>query len=132
LCWPSPLFVLEGGRSLPELVAITPAVGHAFDHGIRHRHNRGARHLLSRQLLQESLKAQTLLQRTAQTDDWRSAMAAHRWLGPLWTWADQQLAGAIAPAPLLWLILVDLGLVLVNRSFGSVLIRVHMGNYALW
>ena len=30
------------------------------------------------------------------------------------------------------LILVDLGLVLVNRSFGAVLIRAHKGNRALW
>ena len=60
---------------------------------------------VSRQLLQESLKAQTLLQRSFQTDGWRNAIAAHRWVGPIWAWADQQLdlsqiaqelAGAIA------------------------------------
>ena len=60
---------------------------------------------VSRQLLQESLKAQTLLQQSVQTDDWRSAIAENRWFGPIWTWADQQLdlsqmaqelAGAIA------------------------------------
>jgi len=66
---------------------------------------------VSRQLFQESLKAQTLLQRSVHTDDWRSAIVAHRWLGPIWIWADQQLdlsqmaqqlagtiAGWIAPA----------------------------------
>jgi predicted PurR-regulated permease PerM len=44
-----------------------------------------------RQLLQESLKAQSLLRSSIQADGWRSAISANRWLGPLWTWADQQL-----------------------------------------
>jgi predicted PurR-regulated permease PerM len=44
-----------------------------------------------RQLLQESLKAQTLLRSSIQIDSWRGAISANRWLGPLWRWADQQL-----------------------------------------
>jgi predicted PurR-regulated permease PerM len=44
-----------------------------------------------RQLLQESLRAQALLKSSIQSDDWRTTIAAQRWLGPLWTWADQQL-----------------------------------------
>jgi Ca2+-transporting ATPase len=30
------------------------------------------------------------------------------------------------------LVLIDLGLVLVNRSFGAVVFRVHKGNHTLW
>ena len=44
-----------------------------------------------RQLLQESLKAQLWLRNSMQTEGWRSAIAANRWLGPLWNWADRQL-----------------------------------------
>jgi predicted PurR-regulated permease PerM len=44
-----------------------------------------------RQLLQESLKAQSWILNSIQADGWRGAIAANRWLGPLWAWADQQL-----------------------------------------
>jgi predicted PurR-regulated permease PerM len=44
-----------------------------------------------RQLLQESLKAQSWVVNSVQVDGWRGAIIANRWLGPLWTWADQQL-----------------------------------------
>ena len=44
-----------------------------------------------RQLLQESLQAQSSLKQSLNTDAWRSNVATQRWLGPLWTWADQQL-----------------------------------------
>jgi predicted PurR-regulated permease PerM len=44
-----------------------------------------------RQLLQESLKAQSLLVSSLQANGWRSTISANRWLGPLWNWADQQL-----------------------------------------
>jgi predicted PurR-regulated permease PerM len=47
--------------------------------------------LLSRQLLLESVRAQTLLQKSLQSEDWRAAIAAHKWLGQTWVWADQQL-----------------------------------------
>ncbi len=66
---------------------------------------------ISRELLQESLRAEALLQKSVQTDAWRNFLAAHPRLGPVWAWADEQLdlsqiarqlagaiAGAIAPA----------------------------------
>ena len=43
-----------------------------------------------RQLVQESLKAQALLQSSFQGDGWRGAISGNRWLGPLWNWADRQ------------------------------------------
>ena len=58
-----------------------------------------------RQLLQESLQAQSLLKDSLNADAWQRNIATHRWLGPLWTWADQefdlaeiarQIAGTIA------------------------------------
>jgi predicted PurR-regulated permease PerM len=45
---------------------------------------------LARELLRESLKAQSLLQQSMH-GDWRAALEANKWLGPLWLWADQQL-----------------------------------------
>ena len=67
--------------------------------------------IVLRQLLQESLKAQSLLLGSIQTSSWQGAISANRWLGPLWNWANQQLdlsqvaqrtaagiAGWIAPA----------------------------------
>jgi predicted PurR-regulated permease PerM len=66
---------------------------------------------LSTQLVQESQKAQTLIQESIDAEDWKSAIAAHQWLGAIWVWADKQLdlsqlaqqlakaiAGSIAPA----------------------------------
>lgn len=44
-----------------------------------------------RQLLQESLKAQSLVLNSMHAGGWRGTIATNRWLGPLWTWADQQL-----------------------------------------
>jgi predicted PurR-regulated permease PerM len=44
-----------------------------------------------RQLLQESLKAQSWVLNSMPADGWRGVIAANRWLGPLWTWADRQL-----------------------------------------
>lgn len=44
-----------------------------------------------RQLLQESLRAQSLLRNSLQSQDWAGTIAANRWLGPLWMWVDQQL-----------------------------------------
>lgn len=44
-----------------------------------------------RHLLQESLKAQSLLLSSIQANGWRSTMSANRWIGPLWNWANQQL-----------------------------------------
>lgn len=61
--------------------------------------------LVLRQLFQESVRAQQLLQRSIQSDDWRSAIAASPWIEELITRADyqldlreigQQLAGAMA------------------------------------
>jgi predicted PurR-regulated permease PerM len=43
-----------------------------------------------RQLLQESLKAQAWVLNSMQADGWRGVIAANRWFGPLWSWADQQ------------------------------------------
>jgi predicted PurR-regulated permease PerM len=43
-----------------------------------------------RQLVEQSLKAQSLLQSSMPTEGWRSAVSGHRWLGPLWNWADRQ------------------------------------------
>ena len=67
--------------------------------------------MVLRQLLQESIKAQSLLRNSIGTSDWQNAIAAHPWVAPLWTWADRQLdlseiaqkiataiAGWIAPA----------------------------------
>ena len=64
-----------------------------------------------RQLVQESLKAQSLVQSSMQADGWRGAISGNRWLGPLWNWADRQfdlslvaqqtaakIAGWLAPA----------------------------------
>jgi len=64
-----------------------------------------------RQLFEESLKAQSLLQSSIQADGWRGAISGNRWLGPLWNWADRQfdleqvaqqtaskIAGWLAPA----------------------------------
>ena len=64
-----------------------------------------------RQLVEESLKAQSLLQSSIQADGWRGAISGNRWLGPLWNWADRQfdlgqvaqqtaskIAGWLAPA----------------------------------
>ncbi|HVW86065.1 MAG TPA: AI-2E family transporter [Bryobacteraceae bacterium] len=47
--------------------------------------------LVSRQLFQESLRAQQFLQRSIGNGDWRAALAGHHWIAALWTWADQQL-----------------------------------------
>jgi predicted PurR-regulated permease PerM len=44
-----------------------------------------------RQLLQESHRAQVLLQGALQNGGWREAISGNRWLGPLWGWADQQM-----------------------------------------
>jgi predicted PurR-regulated permease PerM len=65
---------------------------------------------LARELLQESLKAQSLLQKSVH-GDWLGAIQANKWLGPLWLQADQQfdlsemaqdlastIARAVAPA----------------------------------
>lgn len=42
------------------------------------------------QLLQESLQAQALLKQSLDADAWQRTIAAHHWLGALWSWADQQ------------------------------------------
>ena len=47
--------------------------------------------MLLRELLHESVKAQAVIQASVQAGDWRSAVGAHRWLGPMWLWADEQL-----------------------------------------
>ena len=44
-----------------------------------------------RQLLQESLKAQSLLRSSIQIESWQGTISANRWLGPLWNLADRQL-----------------------------------------
>lgn len=51
---------------------------------------------LLRQLLQESHRAQTLLQGSLQNGGWRGALSGNRWLGPLWGWANQQFDLAAA------------------------------------
>jgi predicted PurR-regulated permease PerM len=47
--------------------------------------------LLLRQLLQESLQAQSLLKQSLTADAWQRPVATHRWLGSVWLWADQEL-----------------------------------------
>lgn len=61
-----------------------------------------------RELLQESIRAQALLRNSFDADDWRQMIADHRWLGPLWAWADQQfdlseIARQIAAALARWI-----------------------------
>ena len=68
--------------------------------------------LIARQLLNECLRAQELLQKSLQDGGWQSAVAARPWIGNLLAWTDsqldlgqmgQQLAGTMARsiAPLL-------------------------------
>ncbi|MGA7412612.1 MAG: AI-2E family transporter [Bryobacteraceae bacterium] len=47
--------------------------------------------ILSRELFHGSLRAQSLIQTSVQSGEWRGAIEAHPWLGPMWLWADQQL-----------------------------------------
>jgi len=42
-------------------------------------------------LLQESIRAQSLLRSSFGTDEWRNVIESNRWAGSLWAWIDQQL-----------------------------------------
>ena len=104
------LLVLEAGCAVPQRLHLgtdarrslcsaaptlaqtaTPAAGNAADHGFVIIVIAVLVTFVSRHLLQESLKAQTLIQKSVQTDDWRSIIETHRWMGPVWNWSDQQL-----------------------------------------
>jgi predicted PurR-regulated permease PerM len=61
-----------------------------------------------RELLQESVQAQALLRQSMEPGAWQRTVAAHRSLGSLWTWADQQfdlgeIARQIAAAMARWI-----------------------------
>jgi predicted PurR-regulated permease PerM len=63
---------------------------------------------IMRELLQESLQAQTLLKQSLDADTWQRTIAAHPWFGRVWTWADQQfdlseIARQIAAAIARWI-----------------------------